>query len=263
MFINHDLHIHTHFSPCADASATAKHYISKARELGLQKIAFTDHMWDDAVPCTVPDYKKLTYEYVSGFKEEVAREDATGIHILYGCETELDKDGNIGVGEEVASQLDILIVPQSHTHLTMPKELYEPYRRHADYMLDRFYDIVESPLREYITTIPHPFDAVACPYDNREIIRTISDKEFSDCFRAAKDQNIAIEINAGAFHRCSVAEIATDPMIHMLRLAKDAGCKFVFGSDSHNDTGHDRFFKNYVVATILELTDADIADFAK
>ena len=263
MFINHDLHIHTHFSPCAEVSATAEHYIIKAKELGLNKIAFTDHMWDAAVPCTVSDYKKLTYEYISGIKDEVSRIDTTGVRVLYGCETELDKDGNIGVSEELAAKLDIFIVPQSHTHLTMPKELYTPYRKHADFMLNGFYHIVESPLKKYITTIAHPFAAVACPYDNREILRLISDKEFTDCFKAANKENIAIEINAGAFSSCSIGEISTDPMLHMLRLAKNAGCKFVFGSDSHNDKGHDRFFKNYVIATLLELTESDIADFAK
>ena len=45
MFIDHDMHIHTHYSPCADATATAEHYIQKAHELGLKKIGFADHMW--------------------------------------------------------------------------------------------------------------------------------------------------------------------------------------------------------------------------
>ena len=220
-------------------------------------------MWDAAVPCTIPDYKPLTYEYISGFKAEIAKENTEGISVLFGCETEIDKDGNIGISEELASKLDFLIVPQSHTHLTMPKEFYEPYRKHADYMLDRFYDIVESPLSKYITTIPHPFDAVGCPYDNREILPLITDKEFTDCFSVAKEKNIAIEINAGAFDSKTIGNIKSDPMIHMFRLAKNVGCKFVFGSDSHSCTGHDRFAKNYVIANLLELTDNDIADFAK
>ena len=60
MFIDHDMHIHTHYSRCADATATAEHYIQKAHELGLKKIGFADHMWDSAVECTIPDYRKLT-----------------------------------------------------------------------------------------------------------------------------------------------------------------------------------------------------------
>ncbi len=261
MFIEHDLHIHTYFSPCANETATVEHYFRKAKELGLKKIGFADHMWDSAVPCTVTDYKKLTYEYVSQIHSDVAKCNTDGVTILYGCETEIDKNGLIGIGEEVASQLDFLIVPQSHTHLTMPKEFYEPYRKHAEYMLDRFYDIVESPLNKYITTIPHPFAAVACPYDNRELVRLISDKEFSDCFRAAKEKKIAIEINSGALEG-SMQELRENPMIHMFQIAKDVGCKFVFGSDSHGSTGHDSFWKCYVVAAMLELKESDLAEFA-
>lgn len=263
MFINHDLHIHTHYSPCANSTATAEHYINKARELGLKKIGFADHMWDSAVECTIPAYRPLTFEHISQIKAEVSELHVSDIEILYGCETECDKNGTIAVGEEVAASLDFLIVPQSHTHLTMPKEYYEPYRRHADFMLERFYNIVESPLSMYITTIPHPFDAVDCPYDNNELFRLISDAEYSDCFKAAKEKNIAIEINTGAFTGNTVGEILNSPKIHMLQIAKSVGCKFVFGSDSHSSSGHDAFLKNYVVASLLELKSDDIAEFAR
>lgn len=263
MFIDHDMHIHTHYSPCADATATAEHYIQKAHELSLKKIGFADHMWDSAVECTIPDYRKLTYEHISQIKEEVKALNAGGIEILFGCETECDKNGTVAVSEEVAEKLDFLIVPQSHTHLTMPKDCYEPHRKHAEFMLERFYNIVESPVSKYVTTIPHPFCAVACPYDNRELVRLITDQEFSDCFCAAKEKNIAVEINAGAFAGKSIGEIRTDPMLHMLSIAKSAGCKFVFGSDSHRSTGHDGFFKNYVIACLLELKPENIAEFAR
>lgn len=263
MFITHDLHIHTHYSPCADSTATAQHYINKARELGLKKIGFADHMWDSAVECTIPDYRPLTFEHISQIKAEVVKANVGDIKILYGCETECDKNGTIAVSEDVAAALDFLIVPQSHTHLTMPKAFYEPHRKHAEFMLERFYDITESPLSRYITTIPHPFDAVACPYDNCDLIRLISDKEYADCFKAAKDKNIAIEINSGVFSKNTIGEISESPKIHMLQIAKSVGCKFVFGSDSHGCSGHDVFFKNYIVASMLELKPEDIAEFAR
>ncbi len=263
MFISHDMHIHTHFSPCADNTATAEHYIKKARELGLKKIGFSDHMWDSAVECTIPDYRPLTFERISQIRGEVAQLDTSGIEILFGCETECDKFGTVAISEEVAASLDFLIAPQAHTHLTMPKEFYEPYRKHAEFMLERFYNIVESPVSKYVTTIPHPFAAVACPYDNRELIRLITDKEFSDCFRAAKEKNIAIEINASVFAKKTLGEISKDAMIHMFEIAKTVGCKFVFGSDSHRSTGHDSFYKNYVIASLLELKPEDIAEFAR
>ena len=44
MRINHDFHIHTNLWLCAAETLTAEHYINKAKELGLNKIGFTNHM---------------------------------------------------------------------------------------------------------------------------------------------------------------------------------------------------------------------------
>ena len=264
MKITHDLHIHSHLSSCANETATVKHYINKASELGLATIGFTDHMWDSAIEGANGWYKKQNFEHILTLKEKIAKEDNQGLQILFGCETEYDyAHKGIAISEEVARQLDFLIVPNSHTHITMPKEFYTPYQKHADFMLEAFFDIMNSKVVEYITAIAHPFFAVGCPYDNRELFGLISDAQFEDCFKLAKANDVALEINLACFRNRSLAALYSDPSLRMYRIAKDIGCKFTIGSDSHSNNGHDNFELVYVLASILDLNDNNFTDIGR
>lgn len=49
MKITHDFHIHTALSSCAQPSATLESYLAHAKRLGLKKIGFADHYWDEKV----------------------------------------------------------------------------------------------------------------------------------------------------------------------------------------------------------------------
>ena len=64
----HDLHIHTSLSSCAKPTALAADYIVRAKEMGLNTIAFTDHMWDSAVPGASKWYEPQNYEHICRLK---------------------------------------------------------------------------------------------------------------------------------------------------------------------------------------------------
>ena len=261
MKITHDLHVHTHLSSCANESATIEHYINKAKELGLTMIGFTDHMWDSAIVGANGWYQRQNFEHILKLKDELAHNDTNGINILFGCETEYDlAHKGVAISEEVAKKLDFLIVPNSHTHITMPKDYYTPYQKHADFMLEAFYDIMNSNVVKYITAIAHPFFAVGCPYDDRELFELISDEQFEDCFRLAKANDVALEINLACYKNKTLSELYADPSLRMYRIAKNAGCKFTIGSDSHSNTGHDNFELAYVLTSLLDLKDEDLAN---
>jgi histidinol phosphatase-like PHP family hydrolase len=169
--LEHDFHVHTHLSSCAKDSATIAHYVAKARELGIKKLGLADHMWDAAIPGASKWYSVQDFAHISTIREEIAAVEHEGIEFLIGAEGEYDyAHRGIALSEAVAEQLDFLIVPNSHTHMTMPKDFYEPHRKHAEFMLDAFYDIINSPLSKYVTAIPHPFMAVCCPYPNAQAI---------------------------------------------------------------------------------------------
>ncbi len=268
MNVLQDLHVHTHLSLCAKPTATVAYYIQKAHELGLDTIAFTDHLWDHQVE-GMPDlgnnpfYRVQDFPYILQLKDEIAKEDPKGLRILFGAEVEFSPLAHKpAITVEHAKQLDVLLVPNSHTHIIMPKNLYQPMQAHADFMLQAYYDAIRSDIAPYITAMAHPFAAVCCPYDMRLLLPLISDNQYGDCFSEAAGKGIAFEINTSEFAEDdTVAKLEADPYFRILKLAKEAGSKFTFGSDSHSNTDHDqecKFLNAYIIGSRLGLTDADI-----
>jgi len=259
MKILSDLHVHTHLSLCARSSAVVPYYIDRAKELGIKRLGFSDHMWDAPIEGrerSTEFYSVQNFEHILKLKEEI--KSAESFDILFGCETEYSKSAGAAITEETAKQLDFLLVPNSHTHITADRETVNDHEKHAEYMLKAFYDIINCPVSKYITAIAHPFYAVCCPYDNRELFGLYSDEDFRKCFSAAKEKNIAMEINTSCFAYKTLPEIYADPSLRMYEIAKQCGCKFTFGSDSHSIHDHDSFYKAYIISSILELTENDL-----
>lgn len=273
MITTHDFHIHTSLSFCAKESATLKNYIDISKRIGLKKIGIANHFWDSAIP-RIDTYYKTKYDvgfydhqdfhHILQVKPEIERYQNEGIEIYFGAEAEYDpirKD--VGITQEVAEQLDFLLVPNSHTHATMPIAYYEPYDRHVQFMIDAYNDIIDSNVSRYITAIAHPFSAVACPYPKAILYEMISDDCFKRLFDKTAGKGIAVEINTGVFRGLKDKEIEENPRVRMFRIAKECGCKFIFGSDAHSDTAHDDYIAILEKLTrLLELSERDIADIA-
>lgn len=264
MNVTHDLHIHTSLSLCADKSATYENHVKNAKKIGLKKIGFSNHFWDDAVKPVINGwYEKQNREHVFALKNEIKMED--GLDILFGCETEYDPyNHGVGISEECAEMFDFIIVPNSHTHITMPKSLYEPYEKHKEFMMNAYMDIINSPVSRYITSMAHPFEAVCCPYDNEILINMISDDEFRRMYDKTAEKGIAVEINVASMYSKTKEQIANAAVIRHFAIAKECGCLFTFGSDTHNDTAQLTFRERAeYVASLLDLTERDIAPIAK
>ena len=265
MRVSHDFHIHTNLSLCADKSATLEMYIRKAKELSLERIAITNHMWDSSV-CKwehTEDGKREFYtvqdvDYISSVKKEIEKHCSNDLKILFGCEAEYCYEKRRpAISVEAAEQMDILLVPNSHTHLAMPSELYEPHRKHIEFMIDAFMDTVNSDVAKYVTAIPHPFMAVCSPYSNRELLSEITDDDFKRCFSAAAQKGIALELNPNFLGGKSLTEIYNDPIFRMYRIGKDCGCKFTVGTDAHSEKDYENFEKIYIMTSLLELKTED------
>jgi len=276
MKVTHDFHIHTYLSLCApDKTGTVENYVESAKKHGLKKIGFANHFWGSN--SGDPEYYKnvrmnpydyyLTqnYEYISQIRPEIKAVDCGDIKLYFGCEAEYDpfKRG-IAVTPEQAEELDFIIVPNSHTHMMMQKSLYEPYEKHIEFMFQAFYDIVNCDLSKYVTAIAHPFQAVASPYDRNILNKLITDDRYKKAFDAAAQKGIAIEINV--FPLSAGSENAVEKLeedIRMFLLAKECGCKFIFGSDAHIISEHKYFSDADKISDILGLTEEDIAEKAR
>lgn len=274
MLITHDFHVHTRLSLCADKDATVAGYIKKAKEHGMKKIGFSDHFWDEKIDCINRSYKVRNdpnkyytvqnFPYIARSLEEISESDADGIEILFGCEAEYDPfHHGVAVSEETAEKFDYIIVPNSHTHMMMPESFYEPHKKHIDFMINAIDEILSSPVSRYITALAHPFEAVCCPYGHEILMTEISDDTFKKCFDKVANKNIAIEINASSYLGKSVEQMQSMPKTHMLRIAKECGCRFLFGSDAHSHGGaHASYTAREAIAEALDLEKEDFADIA-
>lgn len=264
MRVKHDFHIHTSLSYCAKKEATFEYYQNIAKELNFEKIGFSDHLWDDAYEQVWPSfYKGQNVARVMRLKDII--HDFDNVKLYLGCEAEYDPlIKGVALTEKNAERFDFINVPISHTHMIMPKEYYEPMEKHKDFMLNAWNEVMNCPVTKYIKAIVHPFSAVCCPYGTAPLFNLITDDEYKFAFDQAAEKGIAIEINMGEFYNRTEQEIPNLPVVRMFRIAKDCGCKFVFGSDSHGVGGHKDYVEHgELVTNMLDITEDDIANYAK
>ncbi len=264
MHITHDFHIHTDLSLCAGPTATLENYLAAADRLGLTKLGFANHFWDAAVPGANDFYVPQNFEHVAELLPALRAASRPERKLFFGCECEYDPAGHgVACTEAAAERFDFMIVPNSHTHMMMPPALYHPYEKHAEFMLTAYEEILTCPVSRYVTAMAHPFEAVCCPYDNGILIDLIPDDRYRRLFDLTAEKGVAVEINLSAMHEKTPEEIARLPQLRLFRLARACGCRFLFGSDAHDDRKHDSFGNADLVAGLLDLTEDDLAPIAR
>ncbi len=275
MKVLYDLHAHTHLSVCGQDDATIENYVKSAKKNNLKVVGIADHAWDKDIPfvdsmrrskcagdgeSVINWYKAQPLEHCREILPEIEKANTDGVKFLFGGEVDYCEGVGAAITPEHAKQLDFMIVPNSHTHHLMDKTLYEPYRKHAEYMLKATMEICTAPTAEFVTSLAHPFAAVCCPYPIDYIIDTIKDSELFEVFSAAAEKNIAAEINADCFYN---TDIKNNCLFRVMLAAKKAGCKFTFGSDSHTDGHQDIISVCGDVADALGLSENDILFYDK
>ncbi|MBQ9747908.1 MAG: PHP domain-containing protein [Clostridia bacterium] len=264
MKITHDFHVHTTLSLCANETATVDNYLAIAKRLGLKKMGFSDHFGKPDISGARGFYRAHPLEHNLSLKPIVRERSTPELQLYFGCETEyfpLHRD--VAITEAEAEQFDFITVPNSHTHMIMPKDYIGNYQKHVDFMIQAYEDTLNSPVSRYITAMAHPFDAVCCPYDYKILIRMISDDQFKRLFDKTAEKGIAVEINTSYTKGMTPQEIADDVHIPMFLLAKECGCKFIFGSDAHDDQHHACFANADLIADLLSLHEEDLAEICR
>jgi histidinol phosphatase-like PHP family hydrolase len=260
MIITQDLHVHTNLSPCASREATVESFFDAMIGNGISTVGIADHLWDESMPNPCPGRTPAVgMGPVLELKEKLKSMDTKGLRILVGGETEYDyKNRGVAISEESAAKLDFLLVPNAHTHLTMPKEWWNDKKKHARFTVDAWFDIINSNIAKYTTAIPHPF-VTGAP---EEVTTELSDATLRECMIAAKEADIAVEINSAALLSMtktrSIKELLDLDAMRILSIAKECGCKFTFGSDAHEASAARLFYANYIVAASLEICESDI-----
>lgn len=275
MHIKHDFHLHTTVSFCADETATVKNYFERFRKMDLEKVAFTDHFWD----CTKIEAEnewvaKNDYPYLEKIKEEIKSEGDVPFEVYFGCEAEYNsKCEGLIITEKTAEKFDFITAATSHTHHYLTKEELANPKKVAEAMYRAYEIVIDSNISRYIGSMAHPFVPLGTAFDRDEVFGQISDDRYLRLFEKTAKKGIAVEINTSSFRKqvngkrietYEKNEIAEMPYLRVIRLAKKAGCKFVFGTDAHGIPEHEKWYPTAdILAEILELKECDIAEFAK
>ena len=236
--IDHDLHIHTLLSRCAKHEEnTVENIIACAKEINLKKIAFTDHFWDEEIKCDVPG-GKVGFDIIKKSRPLPKDKD---IKALFGCEAEVNYDLVVGVSEKRFKEFDIILLSLTHNQKvgrTIRKEDYMKPERLSYLWVERALGVLNQNLPFHKIGLSHltsPYIADNIKNENDEIYKKtldlIKDDDIERVFTLAAKRGVGIELNATDMN---YSDENKDRVLKFYRIAKECGCKFYCGSDSHS-----------------------------
>jgi histidinol phosphatase-like PHP family hydrolase len=257
--VDNDLHIHSNLSSCSqDPEQTAKAILEYAKANGLKRIAITDHYWDAAVEGASGWYKPQDFEHISASRPLPSAE---GIEFLFGCETDLRRDGVLGIPKERFKDFDVVIIPTTHMHMngfTIDEKDTASNERKALLWVSRLDALFSMDLPFGKIGIAH----LACSLianksreDYLKILSLIPSSEMERVFNKAASLGVGIELNQ--YDICCPDE-EVDTVYRMFRIAKACGCKFYCSSDAHHPADFLKAKERFERAVdILGLTEDD------
>jgi len=166
--IKGDLHVHSRWS---DGSASIEEMALKARSLGYEYVAITDH----SVSLHIGN--GLSEKDVYGKLEEIQKVDAKlkGIKVLSGTEVDILSDGSIDYPDELLSRLDIVVAA-----------IHSGFRQEESQLTMRALKAVENP---HVDVIAHPTGRLIGMREAYKIdMKKVIDK--------AAETDTAIEVNS-------------------------------------------------------------------
>ena len=260
--IDHDLHIHTKLSSCSQhPQQTPENILRYALDNGFKTVCVTDHYWDETVPGASGWY---TVQNTPHIRRSLPLPQTEGVRFLFGCETELDRDCVLGISRARFDEMDFVIIPTTHLHMTDLTVTGEETAEERAALWVRRLDAVlamDLPFRKI--GIAHPVCRLIAPTREMylEALRLLPEEEMERLFTKAARLGCGIELNAGDF---GFPEEEAATVLRPLFIAKRCGCQFYCGSDAHKPDGLARAMGRFARAVdLLGLTEDDKFIFAK
>ncbi len=235
---NHDLHIHSQISACSnDPGQTAEAIVEYAKKNDLATVCVTDHFWDKCVEGASGWYAPQDYDRISRILPLPQDE----VRFLFGCETELNKFGTLGISKKTIDKLDFVIIPTTHFHMTdytlTTAQLESPKTR-AQAWIDRLDRVLNMDLPFHKFGIAHLTSGLIYRNDTERLLETfdlIPEDEMHRLFAKAAKLGVGIELNSLSMANA----IKNTPLFKPYIVAKECGCKFYVGSDAHHPKDFD------------------------
>ena len=149
-------------------------------------------------------------------------------------------------------------------HLDYSREKYERFV--GDFMLESFEKLVaNSEFKKLTQTLPviiaHPFSPCESAESCVRIFDALDKRRLCNCFDTAVKMNVAFDINMCTFRFPN--ELDNDPMVKLMRLAKERGVKFTFGTDAHSVKSLSSIKLADAVSEAIGISHTDILDLVK
>lgn len=195
--IKGDVHAHSRWS---DGGNTIEEMALAAKKLGYSYIAITDHSQSLKIAGGLKpaDLKKKKKEV-----DEVNKK-LTGFRVLFGTEVDIDSEGRIDYADDILKDFDI-VVAAVHTGFKQSKE--QLTKR-----------IIRACKNRFVHIIAHPTGRLWG-------VREAYELELDEIFKAARDTNTSLEINAFP-QRLDLNDANC-------RRAREMKLKLAIGTDSH------------------------------
>ncbi len=195
--IKGDLQMHSIWS---DGKATIEEMALKAKGLGYEYIAMTDHSPSSRIA------GGLSIERLYEKKREVdaLNKKLKGIKILMGSEVDIKSDGSLDYPDEVLKDLDIAIA-----------SVHSGFKMDMESMTKRIVKALKNP---FIHFLVHPTGRLIGRREGYEV-------DMDEVIRTAKEYGKALEVNSH-YLRLDLNDIN-------VRKAVNAGVKIAISTDSH------------------------------
>lgn len=256
---DHDFHIHSTVSPCChDPNQTPEAILEYAKRNNFRKICLTNHLWDENVVSEAHWHEAQRFDNISSV---LPLPQEKSVNFKFGAETDMDYNYVLGISDERFDLLDFIVVPTTHLHLagnTVRTKIQTP-EEGAEIWISRFQELLKKDLPWHKVGIAH----LTCGhiFGNRtpEVIASLSDETLYDLFSVCAAKGVGIELNLKTL---SLADEPKSILLHPYYIAKDCGCKFYLGSDSHSVKALEAAKENFEdIITTLDLKESDKFDF--
>ncbi|NQU18950.1 DNA polymerase/3'-5' exonuclease PolX [bacterium] len=195
--IKGDLHVHSNYS---DGNNTISEMAAACKRKGYEYVGITDHSQGLHVA------GGLSVSELRRKKKEIDKinKKLKDFVVLYGTEVEIDSKGNIDYNDMILEEFDFVIAA-----------IHLGFKQSKEQLTKRIVKACQNP---NVDVIAHPTGRLWGTRDSYEL-------DLEEVFKAAKDTNTILEINAFP-NRLDLNDT-------LIRIAKDKGVKFVINTDSH------------------------------
>ena len=195
--IKGDLHAHSTWS---DGGSSIEDVVLKARRLGYEYIAITDHSQGLRIAGGLSD-RELDIK-----KKEIdmLRKKYSDIKILFGAEVDIDSEGNLDYPDDILKRMDIVI-----------GAIHVGFKQSPEKITMRLKKACEN---KHVDIIAHPTGRLWGAREPYEL-------NFEEIFKVASDTSTVLEINSFP-QRLDLNDIYS-------RMARDAGVLIAVNTDAH------------------------------